>query len=264
MPFTDNEALEALDAQPAPTPLRVVPPLPAARRSDGLIKVRMSPLVMGDPDSFDGNDSGLSETVVDQQLIVDYTGALARRTAVAIRDNTVEQIDNRHEHPRAVTCLRCAVLGAGEHRTLAVTLLEILARNNADEEWNNDLEKCTTIKMISRLRRLAVSSASMEEIHGTYWGAVMLMCLRIERADFELLDYLTRKYQPSRVLNVHTRESLAAYHLAMVTCPWISRDGRPIVAVRRNAVAVRLGVAAASVAMGDLPQWLDHLPVPAL
>lgn len=250
---------------PTQAPLRMVPPLPTGTRNDGLIQVRMAPLVMMGEPSIDGGDTVPTEAVVDRQLIVDYTGALARRAAGNIRDGLVVEIEHHHQHPTTVACLRCAVLDAAEQRTvLATTLLEILTRTNADEAWNNDVDACTDVKMISRLRRLAISSATMAELYGPRWGAVMLMCLRAERADFELLDYLTRRYQPSRCLQVHTRDSLAAYHLAMVCCPQISHDGRSVTSVKRNAVAVRLAVTAASVAVGENPEWLDHLPAPAL
>ncbi|MFA5709936.1 hypothetical protein [Mycolicibacterium sp.] len=254
-----------LGIPPTPAPLRVVPPLPPSPRSDGLIPVRLSPLIAtGDNLDAASETCEATETFVDQQLIVDYTGALARRTAAHIRDGVVEAIPHHHQHPAGVACLRCAVLGAAGHKTLATTLLEVMNSTNADEAWNNDPKVCTDVKMISRLRRLAISSATLEGLYGPHWAAVMLTCLRVEHADFELLAYLTRRYQPSRVLMVHTRDSLAAYHLALVCCPWITRDGRTVSAVARNAVGVRLAVAIATVAVGEAPEWLDHLPAPAL
>jgi hypothetical protein len=92
----------------------------------------------------------------------------------------------------------------------------------------------------------------------------MLTCLRAEHADFELVSHLARSYQPSRVLTVHTRDSLAAYHLAMACTPWTRHDGSTVASMARNAAAVRLAIAAASVAVGRPPSWLDHLPAPAL
>lgn len=254
-----------------PTPLQMVPPLPSAPRSDGLIRVRMVPLVPGDP-SGDGDDigrdsgdgGGPTTTLVDQQLIIDYTSALARRAATHIRDGQVEMLEHPHAHPRSVACLRCAVLGASEYRTLATTLLEILDDTGATEHWNCDPAMCTDVKSISRLRRLAISAATMANLYGPSWGTVMLTCLRIEQSDFELIDYLTRHYQPSRVLRVHTRDSMAAHHLAMACCPTTSRDGSFLTAVRRNTAAVRMAVAVASVPAGPIPAWFDYLPVPSL
>lgn len=253
--------LAPFSRSPLPSPLSLVPSPPA---SGGTIRVRTAPLVH----DADGRDSssdggGATETVVDMQLIVDYTGALARRAAVAIRDGQVEQMDQLHDHPHNVSCLRCAVLGAARHRTLAVTLLEVMERKNAGEGWNCSDEISDT-NLISRLRRLAISSATMEEIYGSWWGEVMLACLRAEAADFELVSYLATRYQPRWVLDVHTRYSLAAYHLAMTTCPRISRDGNTVPGIVRNAAAVRLAVALASVAEGNPPAWLEHLPAPAL
>ena len=227
--------------------------------------MHVSPLVYSSEHGDYGvpGEDAPSDAFVDQQLIVDYTGALARRAASHIRAGLVGRVDDRHIHPTSVACLRCAVLGATDHTALGVTLLEVLARSTADEEWNNSA-KCTDTKQISRLMRLAISAATMEAIYGPRWGAVMLTCLRIERADFELLDYLTRTFHASRILGVHTRDSLAAYHLATTSVTRTLRDGQPVAAARRGAAAVRMGVAVAGIAVDDHPTFLDHLPVPAL
>lgn len=266
--LTDTEDTETASAADDSTPasprgIQVVhPPMPA-NRSDGMIPVRVDPLVRFTGTGFADDDEAPSEAFVDQELIVDYTGALARRAAGHIRDGLVSRVDNRHPHPAGVSCLRCAVLGATDHAALGVTLLEILTRTNADECWNNS-EACTDTKLVSRLRRLAISAASMEDIYGPRWGAVMLTCLRIERTEFELLDYLTRRFKSPRVLGIHTRESLAAYHLAMTSTTRKLRDGGPLTEVKRNAVSVRMAVAVGSLAAGYSPELLDHLPAPAL
>ncbi len=256
------ETLTAPAVQPgtsAPA-LHVVPPVTG--RSDGLIRVRVAPLVSTHDDS-PANEDAATETVMDMQLIVDYTRSLARRTAVSVRSCEVDFVEHMHQHPMGVSCLRCAVLGASRNLTLATTLLEILVRTNADEEWNID-SSCTDTKIISRLRRLAISASTLEEIYGPYWAQVMLTCLRIEAADFALLRHVAPKNDESRVLTVHTRHALAAYHLAMVTCPWTGSGQAPVTSMLRGAVGVRLAVAVASVAVGKPPAWLDYLPAPAL
>ena len=257
--FDTTAAGDETAVSPAPIPLRAMPPAPP------MIRVRMDSLTRTHDDGDDGNGEGPEETVVDMQLIIDYTGALARRTASYIRDGLVERVNHPHRHPSKVTCLRCAVLSAAEHPTLAATLLEILNRSAApaDEDWNLEPD-CTDTRTMSRLRRLAISSNTMHDLYGDHWGQVMLMCLRVERADLELLSFLTRKYQPSRVLVPHSRAALAAHHLAGIVCPRVGRDGNPVADTVRNAVAVRLAVTAGNVAEGAWPSWLDHLPAPAM
>lgn len=240
-------------------------PRPVTGRSDGLIPVRVAPLVSLDSDDSALGADAVTETVMDMQLIVDYTNALANRTAANVKADNITELGQVHEHPRqGATCLRCAVLGSSRNLTMGTTLLEILARTNADEEWNHSPE-CTDKKIVSRLRRLVVSDASLEAIYGPYWGPVMLTSLRIEAADFTLLHHLTNRFQKSRILEVRpTREALAAYHLAMVTCPFTSSVRGPVTPMLRGAVAVRLAVATAMVAVGKPPAWLDYLPAPVL
>lgn len=293
MPFDDDPMFTDPPATaPSPPVLHSVP-LPRPARSDSLLRVRVAPLVVPGDGGADTEpeESEVTETVMDMQLIVDYTSALAKRTASRVKAGQVDTLEHSHRHPHRATCLRCAVLGTSRDLTMGTTLLEILARANADEDWNatadppdpDDFEDgkddptyrrarrswdpskaCTDTKIISRLRRLAVSSASMEDIYGPNWGQVMLMCLRAEAADFTLLHHLVQKYQASRILTVHTRHSLAAYHLAQVTCPWTTRDQGTVTPMLRGSVAVRLAVAAAAVAEGDTPEWVDHLPAPVL
>lgn len=239
-------------------------PRPVTDRSDGLIPVRVAPLVSVDSNQPDSGAEAITESVMDMQLIVDYINALAKRTAANIKANNVTELAHAHEHPRqGAPCLRCSVLGSSRNVTMGTTLLEILARTNADEDWNHSLE-CTDVKIISRLRRLVVSASSLKDIYGRYWGPVMLTCLRIEAADFALLHHLTQKFQSNRVLTVNTREALAAYHLGMVTCPSTSHARGRVTPMLRGAVGVRLAVATAMVAVGEPPTWLDHLPAPVL
>lgn len=248
--------------QPA---LRVVPQ-PRMPRTDSLLSVRVAPLVRTEfgEETSDVDESAVTETVMDMQLIVDYTGALAKRTASCVKSGEVHMLEHPHRHPEEATCLRCAVIGTSHTVTLSTTLLEILARSNADEDWNSDTSICTDIKIISRLRRLAVSAEMMQDIYGPHWGQVMLMCLRAEAADFSLLQHLVRQNRAPRILTSHSRYTMAAFHLGMVTCPWSLRDGSKVTAMLRNSVAVRLAVAAASIAEGNPPAWVDHLPAPEL
>lgn len=246
------------------------PPLPTGHDGDygvesNLISVRVAPLIEPGPVPLElaTEPEAATETVLDMQLIVDYTLALARRTAARIRAGHVDYIEHPHQHPSGVTCLRCAVLGTSRDLTIANALLEILVLTNADEEWNCSPE-CTDTRIISRLRRLAVSPAVLESLYGPHWGEVMLTCLRIEAADFRLLHHLVRQHDSSRVLTVNTRETLAAYHLATVVCPWTSHGGGSVTSMLRGSVAIRLAVATAGVAAGAPPAWLDYLPAPVL
>lgn len=252
----------------APLPSR--PPLPTGHHGDygvesNLISVRVAPLIEPGPVALASvtEPEAPTETVLDMQLIVDYTLALARRTAARIRAGHVDYIEHPHQHPTGATCLRCAVLGTSRDLTIANTLLEILVRTNADEEWNCSSE-CTDTRIISRLRRLAVSPAVLEDLYGPHWGEVMLTCLRIEAADFRLLHHLVRQHNCSRILTVNTRQPLAAYHLASVVCPWTSHGGGSVTQMLRGSVGIRLAVAAAWVALGEPPAWLDYLPAPVL
>ncbi|GAS95724.1 MULTISPECIES: hypothetical protein [Mycolicibacterium] len=230
----------------------------------GMVQVRIAPLIEPGPLALAGLTETVTETVLDMQLIIDYTLALARRTAARIQRGHVDYIEHPHQHPTSgVTCLRCAVLGTSRDLTVANALLEILTLTNADEEWNCSSD-CTDTRIISRLRRLAVSAAVFEELYGPRWGEVMLTCLRIEAADFRLLHHLVRQHNTSRVLTVHTRQSLSAYHLATVVCPWTSRGGGTVTPMLRGSVGIRLAVATAAVAIGEPPAWLDHLPAPVL
>lgn len=241
---------------------RDVPLIPAIPADGGLLRVRTSPLV---PDRDLGvmDEGPVSESVVDMQMITAYTAALAARTAAAVRDGTVTEIEHPHMHPHQVTCLRCAVLGSSHNRTLAATLLEILDRGGACEEWNLS-GACSNANMASRLRRLAISNASMEDLYGQYWGEVMVTALRMESTDFELIRYLIKKHRATASLRVTTRESMMAYHLAMVVFPTVGGDGKPLSSIKRNAAAVCLAAAMGWVAVGRAPEWLDHLAGPAL
>ncbi|CPZ69797.1 Uncharacterised protein [Mycobacteroides abscessus] len=204
----------ALGAQ-APGAQPILLPRPVSGRSDGLIPVRVAPLVSHDSEESGAAAEKVTETVMDMQLIVDYTNALAKRTAANIQADNITELAQAHEHPQqGAACLRCSILGSSRNLTLGTTLLEILARTNADEEWNHSQE-CTDTKIISRLKRLVVSATSLKDIYGPHWGPVMLTCLRIEAADFALLHHLTQKYQHSKVLTV-TR----AKHWRRTTSPW--------------------------------------------
>ena len=231
--------------------------------TSALVNVRVAPLVDPDSDALFLEESAPTETVMDMQLIVDYTSALARRTAARVKAGQVDRIDQAHQHPTAATCLRCAVLSTSRDLTLASTLLELMVRSNADEEWNCS-DSCTDTNIISRLRRLAVSSSALEDLYGPRWGEVMLMCLRIEASDFALLHHLVKVNEVSRVLVPHTRYSLAAHHLAQVVCPHTTRGQGAVTSMLRGSVAVRLAVTAGEVAVGRAPAWLDHLPAPVL
>ena len=174
-----------------------LPPLLSPLDSDdnalGMVPVRIAPLIEPGPLALAGLTETVTETVLDMQLIIDYTLALARRTAARIQRGHVDYIEHPHQHP-----------------TSGVT------------------------------------------------------CLRIEAADFRLLHHLVRQHNTSRVLTVHTRQSLSAYHLATVVCPWTSRGGGTVTPMLRGSVGIRLAVATAAVAIGEPPAWLDHLPAPVL
>lgn len=238
--------------------------LPAIPADGGLLRVRLSSLVPGkEPGTMD--EGPISEPAVDMQLIIAYTAALAGRTAAAVRDGTVTEIDHPHIHPTRATCLRCATFGCSQSRTLAATLLEILDSKGADEDWNRS-RACSNANIASRLRRLsqAISSASMESLYGPYWGEVMVTALRIENTDFDLMRYLIKQHKVTPTLQVTTRESMMAYHLGMLVFPRENRDGKPLSLIERNAAAVCLAAAMGWVAVGRAPQWLDHLAGPAL
>ncbi|KXO92966.1 Uncharacterised protein (plasmid) [Tsukamurella tyrosinosolvens] len=233
------------------------------------VPVRVAPLILSSNEGRTTVDEQPpSMFAMDLQLLVDYTRTTAQRAANAIRDDKVEFVDHPHEHSDEPgrPCVRCAVLGRATHRTLAQALLEILELTGSGEEWNSS-ERCNTENAVSRIRDLAktISANTLEELYGEHWGEVMLAALRIENADFELLHYLARKHQPTRVLTAaHTRESLAAYHLAVIVTPRRKRDGTPAPSMVRGAVALRMAIAAARTSLGASPEWLDHLPEPGL
>lgn len=252
----------AVPAAPAAVPL----PRP---RNDGLVRVQMVPLVA---ESVGANDDvATPAALVPQQLVVDYTAALAPRAAKAIRSGLIEHSGDLHQHPEHVACLRCAIVGSTAYRALATALLEILALRHTDEEWNNDPHACSDDQLISRLRRAAVSDSDLEEVYGPRWAAVLLTCLRAEVADLEMMDCLTQCREENLLIGeliddpVATRHALAAYQLATVCCPRESRRGDDVpVDLKRNRIARRFAVAVARVALGETTAWLDHLPSPPL
>ena len=241
-------------------------PLGNPLRSDGMVRVRVVPLVR-DSDDHDKDIASSTGALISQQLIVDYLAALAQHAVKAVRNGTVDRINDDHHHPEDVSCLRCAVHGSTHTRTLAVALLEILAASNTDEEWNNSgVSDC---QLISRLRRLAVSSADLEDLFGPHWAEVMLAGLRAEASNLEMMDCLTRGDGDvlwiSELIDdpIATRRILAAYHLGTIVCPHESRrDGS--VDLTRARIARRFAVAVAKVAAGETVSWLDHLPAPPL
>ena len=65
---------------PVPAPAPVAPPAP---RTDGLIRVRVLPLVS--EARADSDDAPLPTALIPQRLIVDYVAALSSRAVTAIR-----------------------------------------------------------------------------------------------------------------------------------------------------------------------------------
>lgn len=253
-----------LDMAPRPAPAPSTP----APRGDGLIRVRVLPLVTDI--HTDSDDRPLPAALIPQRLIVDYIGALASRAVKAIRAGEVEQTDPHHIHPAHVVCLRCAVTGATHMQTLAAALLEIFALRSTDEEWNN-LEDTTDEQVISRLRRAAVSEADLAGLYGPNWAAVLLMCLRAEVADLDMMAYLTQGRDDILPIGemldapIVARHALASHHLATTISPREhSRGANETEDLRRNRVARRFGVAVAKVSTGETVPWLDHLPAPPL
>lgn len=240
----------------------------ATHRNDGLVRVRVLPLVS--ETGTDSEDAPLPTALVPQQLIVDYLAALASRAVKAIRAGEVDQTDPHHIHPEHVVCLRCAVTGATHMQTLASAMLEIFALRNTDEDWNN-LEGTTEQQVISRLRRLAVSEADLADVYGPNWAAVLLTCLRAEVADLDMMACLTNGHDDilriSEMIEdpIATRHALAAYHLATMVSPREHNRGEiESEDMRRNRVARKFAVAVAKVAAGETIPWLDHLPSPPL
>ena len=239
-------------------------PTVGARRGDGMIRVQVVPLIR---DSAARSDLSCppSGSLISEQLIVDYLAALAQHTVKAVRSGEIERIQDEHIHPENAPCLRCAVIGSTHLRTLASALLEILDRaNTTNEEWNNN--GVTDVQMISRLRRLAVSSANLEEIYGENWAQVIVTCLRVEAASLEMVDYLTRNL--TEQLSTSDLDTFqmrhAAYHLGTTVCPRELMDEESSIKLRRGGIAKRFGVALSEVAVGNTAPWLDHLPVPPL
>ena len=250
---------------PVPAPAPVAPPAP---RTDGLIRVRVLPLVS--EARADSDDAPLPTALIPQRLIVDYVAALSSRAVKAIRAGEVEQTDLHHIHPEHVVCLRCAVTGATHMQSLAAAMLEIFALRNTDEEWNN-LAGTTEQQVISRLRRIAISEADLAEVYGPNWAAVLVVCLRAEVSDLDMMACLTNGHDDILRIGeliadpLATRHALAAYHLATMVSPREHNRGtNETEDLRRNRVARKFAVAVAKVSAGETISWLDHLPSPAL
>lgn len=251
----------------APT---VFTPAPVPARRDGLLTVRVAQLPR-----FDGSAALAAETsevLFDQKLLVGYIAALARRAACAVRDGLVSRFDRHpHDHPDHVACLRCAILGGTDHQTLAVALLAILAVENTDEDWNV-LPSCTDRKIISRLRKLAVSEEKLTEIYGPNWCLVLLTALRAESADLERMAYITRDHQDTvpplsdyEAVPGAVAAALASYHLGTIAAPRDSlRNPIGTYDLARNQISKRLAAALARISAGETVDWIDLLPEPTL
>jgi hypothetical protein len=248
--------------------LETVAPIAPVRRGDGMIRVQVVPLVRDN----DANQETLYPTagsLISEQLIVDYIASLAQHAVKAVRNGQAALIDDDHAHPGGVACLRCAVMGSTHMRTLATALLEILASGGTDEEWNNSAS-ATDVQLISRLRRLAVSSADLETLYGVNWALVIVAALRAEAASLEMMDCLTRGHGDVLWINelmedpYTARQVLAAYHLGTISCPNESWNEDSSVDLKRDRIARRFAVAMAKVAQGETISWLDHLPAPPL
>jgi hypothetical protein len=238
------------------------------RRGDGMIRVQVVPLVRDDA-AGDDTSYAVTGSLISEQLIVDYIASLAQHAVKAIRNGEVDVISEDHAHPENVACLRCAVIGSTHMRTLATALLEILAATNTEEEWNNSAS-ATEVQMISRLRRLAVSSADLEALYGANWAQVIVAALRAEAATLEMVDCLTRGHGDVLWINElmedpdTARAVMAAYHLGTIVCPSESWNEESTIDLKRPRIARRFAVAMAKVAQGETVPWLDHLPAPPL
>ena len=278
--FADELIEDVLDVPDVyePPALHIVPPPKIIAPTSDRIRVRVAPLVLPGETGWE-DDQPITEKAFDHQLLVDLTRSQAKRAATAVKEGMVERLPQPHQHPRNVTCLRCAVLGVAPNLTMGTVLLEVLAAGNADEEWNmsadppedpshraewDPTKACSDTRIISRLKRLALSAANLEKIYGPNWGSVMMLCMRAETADFALLHHLVQKYSAPRIMTAHTRETMASYHLAMIACPWTTRDNETVTSMLRSTVAVRLAVAATQTCMGQPPEWVDHLPPPPM
>lgn len=240
-------------------PLSPIAPVTPAR--GGLLRVRTSPLV-DDHGNFTVDDSATTVSVISSQLVLDYTRAVATRAAGRVRDHVGRYSDQPHLHPAKVPCLRCVVMAASRSHALAATVLEELVETGADEVWNNTAA-CNRTNMASRLRRLAISEATMQRLYGEFWGDVVVMALRIENTDPSLIRYLIRRFKPGKVLTTTTQATLAAYHIGVIAALASDADDDESV-IQRNAAAIRMACAMGQVAVGNAPEWMDHLAEPAL
>jgi hypothetical protein len=226
------------------------------------------PLVRNNSTGEDTNYA-TAGSLISEQLIVDYLASLAQRTVKAIRNGEVHSISDDHAHPEEMACLRCAVIGSTHLRTLAVALLEVLAIVGTDEEWNNSAS-ASEVQLISRLRRMAVSSADLETLYGVNWAQVIVAALRAEAATLEMVDCLTRGHGDVLWINElmedpgTARQVMASYHLGTIICPYESWNDESSVDLKRDRVARRFAVAMSKVAKGETVSWLDHLPAPPL
>lgn len=248
--------------------LKEEPRTASTRRGDGMIRVQVVPLIR-DNGAHQETIYATAGSLISEQLIVDYIAALAQHAVKAVRNGEVDYIDEDHAHPEAMACLRCAVLGSTHVRTLATALLEILSSGGTDEEWNNS-PSATEVQLISRLRRLAVSSANLEEIYGVNWAQVIVAALRAEAATLEMVDCLTRGQGDTLWIDElmedpdTARRVLASYHLGTIICPSESWNEESSIDLKRARIARRFAVAMAKVAQGNTISWLDHLPAPLL
>lgn len=239
----------------------MTPIAPATPASGGLLRVRTSPLV-SDHGDFTIDEGRTNVAVISSQLVLDYSKAVATRAAGMVRDYEGRYSEQPHLHPKHAPCLRCVVMEASRSSTLAATVLEIMVDSEADELWNNS-RKCNHTNMATRLRRLAISEATMERLYGPFWGDVLVMALRIENTEASLVRYLLRRFNATKTLEVTTQATLAAYHLGVISALGIQADDDES-AIQRNAAATRLACAMGKVAVGEAPAWMDHLAEPAL
>ncbi|MFZ2241514.1 MAG: hypothetical protein WAV90_18520, partial [Gordonia amarae] len=246
---------------------RDAPLVPAIPAGGGTLRVRISPLV-GEGDELRADLMTTSEPRMDMQQVLTTLRAVATRAASQVRNGTVVTIKQPHRHPASAPCLRCAVTGASRSVTMSATMLEILHNAESTEEWNLS-RKCNLNNTAARLRRLAISESTLEDIYGPYWSEVLIAAMRIENTDFsttrKLIDSVgAASEMPIDIEAPNTRTRLAAYHLGTIALPRQYRNGNHISSLQRNQVLQAIGTALGAVATGRAPYWLDHLAAPIL
>lgn len=241
-----------------------IPLCPVAPVNGSMLRVRTSPLVKDHScGSFVIDDGAERVSVISSQLVLDYTKAVAIRAAGMVRDYHGRYTDQPHLHPQFTPCLRCVVMEASRSRTLAATVLEAMVESGADEVWNNTAA-CNRTNTESRLRRLAISEATMERLYGPFWGDVLVMALRIENSDPALVRHLINRFKPGKTLTPTTQATLAAYHVGVIATLGSEYSDDEDSVIQRNAAATKLACAMGKVAIGEAPEWMDHLAEPAL